>query len=600
MIRRSSRRGLRAVCLAVSLTAVSAPPASALTLLDKLDAALREVVENPLAGLSRARVIVSAKPGQLGSLLLTLRLGGFTILAEHPSIEAVTLDVPRVAVTTLALLNLVQSISLDAPTRAVWDESTPSSRLLGTLGHESAYTGSGVGVAVIDSGIAPVPAFQGRLSSFYDFTATGKPVAKAAFDDYGHGTHVAGLIGGSPTPSNGMYGGVAPGVRLVGLKVLDKNGAGYTSHVISAVEFVAKNRTSLGVNVINLSLGHPIYERAVTDPLVRIVEYAVRRGLVVVVSAGNYGVDSATGRIATAGITSPANAPSAITVGSIDTKDSITRVDDEVAPYSSRGPTWYDGFSKPDLVAPGHALTAAVSADSSLWRNHPSLRASSSGTGHYMRLSGTSMAAAVASGVVALTLEAHRQSSPTTLPSLTPNAVKAVLQFTALPLKGDGTSVASDQLAQGAGSVNAAGATDLAKRLDTKKAVGDWWLTMGVTASSQIGGETWSWSEYLIWDNHLVWGDTVYVNQRAFAVAIAWDSHIVWGDHVMFGEETVWRTDRSWNTHIVWGDTNIGRSDGEHIVWGDTTFTEGTVVWGNLATSKAVPMNTFGGASLSP
>src|SRR5688572_26881634 len=101
MIQRSPRRGLRAACLVVFLIASGVEPANtALPLVDKLDAASREIVANPLAGLSRVRVIVSAKPGQLGSLLLTLRLGGFTILAEHPSIEAVTLDVPRLAVTT--------------------------------------------------------------------------------------------------------------------------------------------------------------------------------------------------------------------------------------------------------------------------------------------------------------------------------------------------------------------------------------------------------------------------------------------------------------------------------------------------------------------
>ena len=135
--------------------------------------------------------------------------------------------------------------------------------------------------------------------------------------------------------------------------MLDSNGAGYTSNVIKAVEFAVANRTSLGIHIINLSLGHPIYEPAANDPLVLAVESAVRAGIVVVVSAGNNGQDD-TGAIGYAGISSPGNAPSAITVGTVDHKNTAWPYDDTVAPYSSRGPTWFDGFAKPDILAPGH------------------------------------------------------------------------------------------------------------------------------------------------------------------------------------------------------------------------------------------------------
>ena len=108
-------------------------------------------------------------------------------------------------------------------------------------------------------------------------------VAASPTDDYGHGTHVAGLIAGSGDLSSGKrYRGVAPKARLIALKVLDQNGAGNTSDVISAIEFVTANKDQLGVDVINLSLGHPIYEPAATDPLVQAVEAAVRAGIVVV------------------------------------------------------------------------------------------------------------------------------------------------------------------------------------------------------------------------------------------------------------------------------------------------------------------------------
>jgi serine protease AprX len=596
----SQGQRLRAVLLATLVTLLGAGTAhGGLPILDKLDAALRGVLDQPLTALSPVRIIVTAKPGQLSSLLLTLRLGGYPIVAEHPLIEAVTIQAPRLALTALAALNLVQSISIDAPTRVLTTDvaTTPADRLRGTLGlSESEYTGAGVGVAVVDSGIYPSPVFQSRIVAFYDFTATGKAMAKAPYDDYGHGTHVAGLIGGSAGPSNGTYGGIAPGVRLIGLKVLDGRGGGYTSGVINAIEFTIKNRQPLGIHVINLSLGHPIYERAATDPLVKAVELAVRRGLVVVVSAGNYGTASGTGQIAYGGITSPGNAPSAVTIGAVNTKDSITRNDDVVAPYSSRGPTWYDGFAKPDVVAPGHSLFAAANPGSYLWQSYPALRANPVESGHYMQLSGTSMAAAVATGVVALALEAHRTSEMIDPPALTPNAIKAVLQFTALPVANNGElEPPNGEVVQGAGSINAAGATELACRLDSQEQAGDWWLSSSLEPMTTIGDETLAWGQHLVWGNQVLWGDSVYYNQPAFGSQVTWGTQVVWGSHLVWGNDIVWDNHLVWGSHIVWGSTWIGRTEGEHIVWGSADFSEDDVAWGNLATSPAKPADTLAG-----
>ena len=178
-------------------------------------------------------------------------------------------------------------------------------------------TGSGVALALIDSGITPSDDFAGRISAFYDFTRGG--ISTAPFDDYGHGTHVAGLIGSSGRLSNFEFQGVAPDVRFVGLKVLDKNGRGKTSDVIKAIEFVTATRTRLNVQIVNLSLGHPIFASGEDDPLVQAVEKASRApGLIVVVAAGNYGEQQTTGDAGYTGINSPGNAPSAITVGAVD------------------------------------------------------------------------------------------------------------------------------------------------------------------------------------------------------------------------------------------------------------------------------------------
>src|SRR5207249_4555484 len=128
---------------------------------------------------------------------------------------------------------------------------------------------------------------------------------------FGHGTHIAGLIGSSGVLSNYELQGIAPDVHLVGLKVLDKNGEGRTSDVIAAVEFAIANKKKWHLHVINLSLGHPIFAPAKDDPLVRAVEKAVAAGLVVVTSAGNNGQNSVSGEEGYTGITSPGNAPSA-------------------------------------------------------------------------------------------------------------------------------------------------------------------------------------------------------------------------------------------------------------------------------------------------
>src|SRR5262249_11013356 len=146
-----------------------------------------------------------------------------------------------------------------------------------------------------------------------DFTKNGK--ATSAFDDYGHGTHIAGLIGSNGRRSNYEYQGIAPDVRLIGLKVLDKTGRGKTSDVIKALEFLVANKDRLGIHVVNLSLGHPIFAPAKYDPLVQAVEKASKAGLIVVTAAGNFGANETTGEPGYTGITSPCNAPSAICAG---------------------------------------------------------------------------------------------------------------------------------------------------------------------------------------------------------------------------------------------------------------------------------------------
>ena len=377
------------------LCSISSPSSAA-----KLDNASRRWVDS--GGQGQVRVIASAAPGVLTSVKnLVLTVSG-RLLGDLPGINGEIIETDLDGLSSLACSSTVSSLSLDAPVAATGDAAAGSAYTLRAALGLPADTpaGAGIGVSVIDSGIAGSADFGSRIVAAYDFMNGAKAVTSA--DGYGHGTHVAGLIGGSGSLLAGApYQGVGPQVRLISMKVLDAGGAGRTSDVIRAVEYATSRRAALGIQIINLSLGHPIYEAASRDPLVRAVEAASRAGIVVVVAAGNYGTGRSTGEIAYSGITSPGNAPSAITVGAFNTRDTAARGDDEVAPYSSRGPSWYDGFAKPDIVAPGHNLVSDAAAGSTLYSQYPSLRVSPS----YLRLSGTSMAAAVTSGAVALVLD---------------------------------------------------------------------------------------------------------------------------------------------------------------------------------------------------
>jgi serine protease AprX len=520
------------------------------------------------------RVIIRTTASGIPGLTGALRAKGHSVLRSLRSINAVTAQIPVAALRELSQLASVESISIDAVVRA--EDYSSDSTLRGTLGlPTSTPGGDGVGVAVIDSGLEPSLDFEDRIVAFHDFTEGGR--AEPPSDDYGHGTHVAGLIGGDGGLSNRRYRGVAHKSRLIGLKVLDENGAGYTSDVINAIEFATANKDQLGIHVINLSLGHPILEPAATDPLVQAVEAAARAGIIVVVAAGNYGVSSETGEPGYAGILSPGNAPSAITVGSVRTWETDRRSDDRVAEYSSRGPTWYDGTAKPDLVAPGHGLVSLAAKSGSLYLDNPELRVGR----YHLRLSGTSMATAVVSGTAALIVQAHRDAFPWA-PPLTPNAVKAILQYTALPTRTDAGD-RYDYLTQGTGSVNASGAIELAAHIDTSAPVSSTWLVGEISTSTVIDNETLSWAGNIMWADAVGSGIAVYVNDPAWSQNIIWGSSIEWDDNIIWGNNIIWDDNIIWGNNIIWGSSLIGVADGGSTAWGTVPDSGAQASWGSLA-----------------
>ena len=380
----------------------------------------------------KVRVIVRSNGPTRAAVLKALRNHGVKIRRQHEHSGQFAVEVSGRDLVWLDNLQGIGAISFDSEVRpapmaaqsivggALSQAATgKGTQLRASLGlSELDPTGAGVGIAVIDSGIAPVPDLAGRISAFYDFTNGQGGVPTAPVDPYGHGTHVAGLIAGSGALSNGQFEGVAPSAHLIGLRVLDTSGSGSTSDAIAAVEFATANREALGIDIINISLGHPPYSRAADDPLVQAVEAASRAGVIVVVSAGNIGVNPVTNQIGYAGILSPANAPSALAVASSKSMGTLDPTDDRIANYSSRGPTWYDGFAKPDIAAPGQNMVGPFAPDSFLGTAYPALLVSDAyGEQTYLALSGSSMAAGVESGLIAVVLEGNRALSAPPAPT---------------------------------------------------------------------------------------------------------------------------------------------------------------------------------------
>jgi serine protease AprX len=282
-----------------------------------------------------------------------------------------------------------------------------SSKELGGRG----FTGRGIDVALIDTGVTPVEGLDqpGKIIYGPDLSNEGSQANLAGLDTYGHGTHMAGIINGDA----GEVVGVAPDSRIVSVKVAGATGETDIAQVIAGIDWVVehKNDNGLNIRVLNLSLGMPGVKTNVGDPLSAAVERAWHAGIVVVASVGNRGNDFG-------GIDSPAVSPYVIAVGAHESYDS-TGTQDWIAPWSSGG----NEYRQPDVVAPGRSLMSFRVPGSMLDQMYPSARVDEK----YFLGSGSSQAAAVVSGFTAAVLS--RQ------PSLTPDQVKFLFEATASDFK---------------------------------------------------------------------------------------------------------------------------------------------------------------------
>lgn len=578
-------RTLFLTCAAIALAASPIARADASAAAQKIGPLAQQ--HALLAGRSRVVVQTPSAGAQLAFAAAAPTTYGANVLRSLPLIHAVVLDLPDGAITALASDPNVQHVAYDRMIVGSMERTGPTIGAT-AVRQELGVDGTGVGVAVIDSGVtgwhddlSDQSLAAQRVDTFVDFVNN----QTTSYDDYGHGTHVAGIIAGNGYDSGGARSGIAPAVHLTVLKVLDGSGQGRISDVIAALDYVVQNQGQLNIRVVNLSVAAGVYDSYTVDPLTLAAQQAVNAGIVVVAAAGNNG-RGPSGTTQYGGITAPGNAPWVLTVGASSHMGTIDRSDDTMAAFSSRGPSAIDYNAKPDLVAPGVGIESLSNPNSAMYSTYsPYLLSGTVPTSYlpYLSLSGTSMSTPVVAGTVALMLQAN--------PSLTPNAVKALLQYTAQVYPG------YDPLTQGAGFLNAKGAVELAAYL----------AAPAVTAYP----DTTNWSTHLIWGNHMTTGGRFAPDANAWSTAVTWGAsatpsgdRIAWG---AFDDGTPWQTaclDATCSTidgavsvypNVVWGGLCSGvdcqtpwtvtavSTEGDTVVWGsDCSTTEcDTVVWGS-------------------
>ena len=451
------------------------------------------------------------------------RAEGLENARDLPLIQSRAARIPVGQLRKLADDLDVSSVTLDEPIAVSTDVAVPA--LGATLARQAlGIEGEGVRVAIIDSGIEPGPGFGGtsgaplgRIVAWVDLV---EPQRRAPTDPFGHGTHVAGIIAGAVTELHDSaqrrtFGGVAPAAEIVSVRVLDREGKGRTSDVIAGLDWVVAHREQWNIRVVNLSLGHPIRDPHESDPLVQACERAWDAGVVVVVSAGNLGRQGDSYGT----ITSPGNSPKVLTVGALVDQDTVHRGDDQVATYSSRGPTRLDAVVKPDLMAPGDSVVSVRAPHSLLDRGHPENRVGSSSRGirseTFFRLSGTSMAAAAVSGGAALLLS---QS-----PDLDPDALKARMMSAADPGP-------EDIFTRGAGALDLMAALELDGGAKASLSPLAWRDELGVHLETAL-----SWGPADVWPMESVYGPLAL-----WDASVAFDIDGLWPETSTADEPVIW------------------------------------------------------------
>jgi len=543
--------------------------------LNRMSPAISALASKAVANPNKpVHVIVQYKQGpRTESLFRAQNLGG-RVTHSLGLIKGAAITVPSSALAALANDPEVSFVTLDNPV-SVTDANTDSA-----IGASSAWnsglTGAGVTVAVIDSGINDSHPdlwnsahTASRVLYHGDYTGTANTnSAGGKYDLYGHGTHVAGIIGGNGSLSGGQYQGVAPGVNLVDLRALDMNGAGSDSTVIAAIQAAISLKSTYNIKVINLSLGRGIGVSYTQDPLCQAVESAWKAGIVVVVAAGNYGRLSINGSNGYGTVTAPGNDPYVLTVGATKSNGSASTSAETLASYSSKGPTTYDHVVKPDLVAPGNDIVSLSAPGTTLEAAYPAeLVAGTDGNNDYFTLSGTSMATPAVAGAAALLLQEQNTLTPDQVKArLMRNSYKMGLTSTAawVPHLSQTFTSMYDLFSVGSGLLNVQNAV-----ADTNLAPSTLGAALSPTASYNIlnGVVSMGNGNSSVNPNSVVWGSSV-----------VWGTSVVWGASEVSGMSVVWGSSLPWNSNllsafsVVWG-SSTGIANATSVVWGSSVGT---------------------------
>jgi len=360
--------------------------------------------------------LIQVAAGTAWTVASDLTSAGATDVTAFDSVNVVSARLSDQALATVATDRAVVRATTDARVAAVGggrngkdldrvgSQSTKDSIGIAAMNVADAWpltTGAGVVVALMDSGIAAHPDLpSGKVIARVDLANDGAP----GLDPAGHGTHLAGIIAGH----GAEFRGVAPDARLVDIRVLDESGEGTLRSVVAGFEWLLDNRAALGIRVLNLSFGTTQTSSYHADLLAALAESAWFAGITVVAAAGNDGDDIGT-------ISTPGADPFIITAGSFDDQGTRNEQDDRQSAFSSRGPT-KDGFTKPDVLAPGRRVVSLRSAASQAAPLQPDVdpgRSAKNSNNLYTRMSGTSVSSAMVSGVAALVLSFHASYTPT-------------------------------------------------------------------------------------------------------------------------------------------------------------------------------------------
>lgn len=566
----------------------------------------------------RLRVIIQWTAGTTGGSEKIVSLGG-TVVSELKLIYGGTYIVPALAIDVLSHDPSVKYISIDRKVHRKLANATAA--INAPAAWKAGYVGSGIGVAIVDSGINP-DANLPQIAYAEDFTtnsigsspgsaSSGAGSKNTAPDWYGHGQHIAGIVASNANDSKcssctSLLLGVAPGVSLINLRVLDGLGEGDESKVIAAIDRAVQLKSKYNIRILNLSLGGPVLESYVNDPLCQAAEAAWKAGIVVVVAAGNEGRENSFGNAGYGTILSPGNDPYVITVGAMKSMGTPEASDDLIASYSSKGPALVDHVVKPDIVAPGNMVISLRARYSRLPllmpENIPLLSSYQTFSGFskmilqmapptdatrqpvdarigkgysstYFTLSGTSMAAAAVSGAVADLLQANA--------SLTPDQIKMLLMKTANKTFPDLSSVVDpdtgvtytsfyDIFTVGAGYLDLqaaladvnnvpAGLTALSPTATFDANTGD--VTLAFDSSSVFSGRS-KWgtdtvdSQRVKWGASGTWGTSVIDSHRAL-----WGSRSMWGSGTVDSQRTKWGSSGIWDSRSMWGTGTAKQSE---------------------------------------